>query len=79
MIKTRIDTVEKPKVFDYPVLVKSQTDSKIVLAYEKSKHDSKSFTGVVVATSDNNGIGEWSDYWQKSAFEVFSGEITMKQ
>ena len=78
MIKTNIDTVEKTVQFDYPILLKSKSDSKIVLAYQ-STFEGKTFTGVVVATSDNNGIGEWSDCWQISAFDVFSGEITIKQ
>jgi hypothetical protein len=57
----------------------SESSKKVVLAYQDSAIDGKSFTGVVVATPDSNDIGEWSDCWQKSAFEVFSGEIAMKQ
>ena len=77
-IKTKIDYIEKAVCAEYPVLLKSKSDSKIVLAYQSIFED-KSFAGVVVATSDNNNIGEWSDCWHISAFDIFSGEITMKQ
>lgn len=78
MITTTAKIIDKGISKEYPLLLKSKSSSIVVFAYESTIKD-KTFAGVVIHTSDGNGIGEWSSCWDKAGFDVFNGEITLKQ
>ena len=77
MIKTTIQTIPKEVSKEFPVLLKSLTTDCVVLAHECDK--TGSFSGTVVNSGDNAEVGEYSIFWKRSAFHIFSGEVKLKQ
>ena len=78
MIIVGVKSIPKETPRQYPILLKSKTTDAVLLATGSGISDD-TVDGIILVSGDNHDFGEHSDRWKRSAFEVFSGEIILKQ
>lgn len=76
-MKVEIKKTAKSSVINYgkPQLLISEISQNIVLSNGNHKHDE--FEGTLLYTKDKTEKLRFSNYWNKSNFKLFIGELTI--
>lgn len=78
-IKSEIKKTETLKLdFSTPQLVTSSGSFGELIIMTTGEHGDRNFSGMVIVGSSNYSVGIFSRGWSKSDFELFTGELTLK-